>query len=85
MVNPATTSMRKSVAVTITSDLMCPWCFVGLRKLQKAADVADVETKITWKPFMLRPGLPEKGICKERYSCFSSWKSSENGTRVGRH
>ncbi|KAL7573473.1 hypothetical protein ACA910_013787 [Epithemia clementina (nom. ined.)] len=55
---------RAAVSVTITSDLMCPWCYVGLRKLQQASKMAQVETKITWKPFFLRPNLPEQGVPK---------------------
>ena len=55
---------RAAVAVTITSDLMCPWCYIGLRKLQEASKVVNVETHITWKPFMLRPQIPEQGTPK---------------------
>jgi len=54
----------KSAEVTITSDLICPWCWVGLRKLQEASKDANVKANITWKPFMLRPGLPEDGMPK---------------------
>mmetsp|Transcript_22850 Transcript_22850/g.52912 ORF Transcript_22850/g.52912 Transcript_22850/m.52912 type:complete len:209 (+) Transcript_22850:260-886(+) len=54
----------KAVDVTITSDLMCPWCYVGLRKLQEASKVSGVDTNIVWKPFLLRPDLPEDGAPK---------------------
>lgn len=56
--------MKKFVSVGITSDLVCPWCYIGLRKLQEAAKIANVETKISWKPFMLRPNTPEDGMPK---------------------
>jgi len=59
-----TTPNKKAVDVAITSDLMCPWCWVGLRKLQEASKIADVDTRITWKPYLLRPNLPEEGIPK---------------------
>jgi predicted DsbA family dithiol-disulfide isomerase len=60
-----TMANKKSVDVTITSDLLCPWCYVGLRKLQEASKIANVETKITWKPFLLRPNMPEEGKLKD--------------------
>ena len=56
--------ITKAVSVAITSDLMCPWCYIGLRKLQEASQVANIETQISWKPFMLRPEAPEEGIPK---------------------
>mmetsp|Transcript_22503 Transcript_22503/g.49027 ORF Transcript_22503/g.49027 Transcript_22503/m.49027 type:complete len:214 (-) Transcript_22503:97-738(-) len=56
----------KAINVAITSDLLCPWCWVGLRKLQQAAKVAHVEDQlqITWQPYMLRPNAPPAGIPK---------------------
>jgi len=54
----------KTVNVTIVSDLMCPWCYVGLRKLQQGSKIANVQPKITWKPYMLRQGIPEEGLPK---------------------
>ena len=53
-----------TVTVSITSDLVCPWCWVGLKNLQEAAKRASVETKITWKPYLLRPNTPEEGSFK---------------------
>ena len=58
-------NMRKTVDVAITSDLICPWCWVGLRKLQEAAKLANVEPHITWKPFLLRPTTPDEGTPKD--------------------
>lgn len=55
---------QKSVQVTITSDLMCPWCWVGLRKLQEASSLADVNVIVDWKPFLLRPETPVEGVPK---------------------
>lgn len=52
------------VHLTMTSDLMCPWCWVGLRKLQDAAEKSGVEVGIVWKPFLLRPNMPVEGILK---------------------
>ena len=59
--NTVTTDNNRVVNVTITSDLVCPWCFVGLGKLQQAAKQANVQTNIVWKPYQLRPNTPEDG------------------------
>jgi predicted DsbA family dithiol-disulfide isomerase len=57
-----TTAMKRSVVnVTITSDLMCPWCWVGLRKLQQASKDSEIDVAIEWKPFFLRPNMPVEG------------------------
>lgn len=61
-----------AVNVTITSDLICPWCYIGLRKLQEASKVAQVDVNIAWKPFLLKPNMPEEGLAK-------------GGTPVGSH
>jgi predicted DsbA family dithiol-disulfide isomerase len=59
-----TIATKNIVNVTITSDLMCPWCWVGLKKLQQASKESDVDVAITWKPFLLRPNLPMEGTPK---------------------
>jgi predicted DsbA family dithiol-disulfide isomerase len=57
-----TTAMKRAVVnVTITSDLMCPWCWVGLRKLQQASKDSKIDVAIEWKPFFLRPNMPVEG------------------------
>jgi predicted DsbA family dithiol-disulfide isomerase len=57
-----TTKASKAIVnVDITSDLMCPWCWVGLCKLQLAAKETGIATNITWKPFLLRPNIPIEG------------------------
>jgi predicted DsbA family dithiol-disulfide isomerase len=56
---------KATVNVTITSDLICPWCYIGLRKLQEASKVAKVHVDIAWKPFLLQPNnMPEEGLAK---------------------
>ena len=64
MVIMSTATMSRTVNVTITSDLLCPWCWVGLRKLQEASQLSNVQTVITWRPFLLRPNIPEHGMPK---------------------
>ena len=56
----------KRVTIDIVSDTICPWCFVGKRRLEKALlDVApSIEASIRWHPFLLDPTLPKEGMSK---------------------
>ena len=61
-----------TLAVDVVSDLVCPWCFIGKRKLEVAlADLARTEptlnVTIRWHPFELNPGLPREGISRATY------------------
>lgn len=48
--------------IEIVSDLMCPWCFIGERRLANALkDRPDVAVEISYTPFLLDPGLPTEG------------------------
>lgn len=57
-------NVKKAVEVTITSDLMCPWCWIGLRKLQQASRETKIPIQVKWKPFQLGPNIPEEGKLK---------------------
>jgi predicted DsbA family dithiol-disulfide isomerase len=61
-----------TLAVDVVSDLVCPWCFIGKRKLEVAlADMARtapaLNVTIRWHPFELNPGLPREGISRATY------------------
>lgn len=56
------------VSIDVVSDVMCPWCFIGHRRLDKAlALVPDIDVAVTWRPFQLDPTLPEGGKDRRRY------------------
>jgi predicted DsbA family dithiol-disulfide isomerase len=49
--------------VDIYSDTVCPWCFLGKRRLELAvAARPQYEVHITWRPFELNPEVPVEGI-----------------------
>lgn len=53
--------------INIVSDTVCPWCYVGKKKFERAlslfrADHPDEEITFTWRPFQLDPDLPKEGI-----------------------
>lgn len=54
--------MRK-IAIDIVSDVVCPWCLIGLRRLELAlADLPEVEATVTFRPFELDPSTPREGV-----------------------
>lgn len=57
-----------SVQLDIWSDLVCPWCFIGRRRLQAAlADEAPGSVEVRWRAFQLAPDLPPEGVDAEQY------------------
>jgi predicted DsbA family dithiol-disulfide isomerase len=54
--------------IDIISDVVCPWCFIGKRRLEKALTLRPgLEPQITWRPFQLNPDMPEEGMPRADY------------------
>lgn len=50
-----------AIKVDIISDIVCPWCLIGYRQLEKALELAGMEADIRWHPFELNPGMAPEG------------------------
>ena len=60
--------MKPQVTVDVVSDVMCPWCLIGKRRLEKAlASVNDVIVTVRWRPFLLDPTIPPEGRDRREY------------------
>ena len=61
--------MAKKLLIEIASDVVCPWCYIGKRRLEKALASlqGEVEARIEWLPFQLNPGMPEGGVARADY------------------
>lgn len=61
---------RTKVRVDVISDCVCPWCYVGKRRLDEAIEkVADrMEVQVVWHPFQLDPRIPPEGREWEAYA-----------------
>jgi len=56
------------VTIDVVSDVVCPWCFLGKRRLEAAvAAVPDVEVNLRWRPFQLDPTIPPEGKDRREY------------------
>jgi predicted DsbA family dithiol-disulfide isomerase len=61
-------SEMNSITVDVVSDVVCPWCFIGQKRLDKAiASVGDVDVHISWRPFQLDPTIPPQGQDRREY------------------
>lgn len=58
---PDTTPSR-FVRVDIVSDVVCPWCIVGFRQLDRALEQAGLIARLRWHPFELNPKMPPEGL-----------------------
>jgi predicted DsbA family dithiol-disulfide isomerase len=65
----ASNAGKKLIQIDVSSDTVCPWCFVGKKNLEKAMeqnkDKFDFEVR--WHPFFLNPNAPKEGIKKSDY------------------
>ena len=61
--------MSKPLLIEIASDVVCPWCYIGKRRLEKALESlkGEVEARIEWLPFQLNPGMPAGGMARADY------------------
>ena len=61
--------MPRALLIEVASDVVCPWCYIGKRRLAKAlASLAgEVEARVEWLPFQLNPGMPPEGMARADY------------------
>jgi len=54
--------------IDIFSDTICPWCYIGKKRFEKAlAQRTDLELDIHWRAFQLNPDMPEEGMDRKQY------------------
>ena len=61
-------STLKPLKIDIVSDVVCPWCYIGKRRIENAlALVPDGPVEVRWRPFFLNSWVPREGIGREEY------------------
>jgi predicted DsbA family dithiol-disulfide isomerase len=61
-------STLKPLKIDVVSDVVCPWCYIGKRRIENAlALVPDVPVELRFRPFFLNPWVPREGISREDY------------------
>jgi predicted DsbA family dithiol-disulfide isomerase len=82
------------VDVTIYSDVICPWCYIGKRRFEQALDSPGMPQRVavSWRPFELNPDMPPEGMERADYRArkFGAEKArlldrqmADNGREVG--
>ena len=60
--------MTDRFVIDVVSDVICPWCFLGKRRLDAAlAQLPGLDVFIRWRPFMLDPTIPPEGLDRHQY------------------
>ena len=54
--------------IKIISDTVCPWCFIGKRRFERALEMRPQENlRVVWQPFQLNPTMPPEGLERKSY------------------
>ena len=61
-------SDRRPIRIDVVSDVVCPWCFIGKHRLEKALALAsDVPVEVHYRPYYLNEWIPAAGMSREEY------------------
>ena len=59
---------EKIINIEVVSDVVCPWCYVGKRRLEAAlAERPDLNVTVSWQPYQLSPDMPREGRNRQEY------------------
>lgn len=59
---------QTAINIAIYSDIICPWCYLGKRRLEEGLRQAGIdETEIAWLPYELNPAMPPEGMDRTAY------------------
>lgn len=71
--------MNAPAPLEVVSDFICPWCYLGMARLQQALDLLGADAPaVRWSPFQLNPDMPPEGMDRREYRSrkFGSWQAS---------
>ena len=56
------------LSIDVVSDVVCPWCYIGKRFLEKAIALKpEIPVEVRFRPYFLNPWVPREGISREQY------------------
>ena len=60
--------MTAPLTIDVVSDVVCPWCFIGKKRLEKALALRpDTPVEVRWHPYFLNDWVPREGISRDEY------------------
>jgi predicted DsbA family dithiol-disulfide isomerase len=61
-------SEKLRLHIDVVSDVVCPWCYIGKKRLEGAMKlIDDVDVTVRYRPFFLNPWIPREGIDRDKY------------------
>ena len=61
-------SDKQPVRIDVVSDVVCPWCFIGKSRLEKALALKpDIAVEVHYRPYFLNDWIPREGMSREQY------------------
>lgn len=77
-----TATDQTTLRLQVVSDIICPWCFIGKRALDKALEILaarGAKIEIEWLPYQLNPTLPAEGMDRKAFRSerFGSWANAQ--------
>jgi predicted DsbA family dithiol-disulfide isomerase len=62
------TTTTSPLPIDVISDVVCPWCYIGKRRLEQAIALKpEIPVEIHFRPYFLNPWVPREGISREQY------------------
>ena len=60
--------MANPLTIDVVSDVVCPWCFIGKKRLEDALQLRpDIPVEVRWHPYFLNDWVPREGISRDEY------------------
>jgi len=61
-------SDRQTITIDVVSDVVCPWCYLGQKRLDRAiAATPEIDVAVNWRPYQLDPTIPAGGVDRQKY------------------
>ena len=65
---PPASAAATALPIDVVSDVVCPWCFIGKRRLEKAIALKpEISVTVRYRPYFLNPWVPRAGISRTEY------------------
>lgn len=76
--------MKESIKLDIISDVVCPWCVIGIKRLEQAVAELDIQERVElgWQPFEINPDMPPGGEEIQAYGTRKYSQTPEEGRRL---
>ncbi len=61
------TDQREALTIEVVSDVVCPWCYLGKKRLEQALAEEGEPIQVRWRPYQLDPTIPAGGVDRQTY------------------